>query len=91
MDVKIKAMTLAEYEKYLAYLNECYEKVNDKKMQTFEMGMFVMKWVAKEIYGIDPYTLHPGTLKYIADKTVEMTEKSEIEDEKNSVKSGSGE
>ena len=91
MDVKIKSMTLAEYEKYLAYLNECYEKVNDKKMQTFEMGMFVMKWVAKEIYGIDPYTLHPGTLKYIADKTVEMTEKSEIEDEKNSVKSGSGE
>jgi hypothetical protein len=91
MDVKIKAMTLAEYEKYLAYLNECYEKVNDKKMQTFEMGMLVMKWVAKEIYGIDPYTLHPGTLKYIADKTVEMTEKSEIEDEKNSVKSGSGE
>ena len=91
MDVKVKAMTLAEYEKYLAYLNECYEKVNDKKMQTFEMGMLVMKWVAKEIYGIDPYTLHPGTLKYIADKTVEMTEKSEIEDEKNSVKSGSGE
>ena len=91
MDLKIKAMTLAEYEKYLAYLNECYEKVNDKKMQTFEMGMLVMKWVAKEIYGIDPYTLHPGTLKYIADKTVEMTEKSEIEDEKNSVKSGSGE
>lgn len=91
MEIKVKAMTLVEYEKYLAYLNECYEKVNDKKMQTFEMGLLVMKWVAKEIYGLDPYTLHPGTLKYIADKTVEMTEKSEIEDEKNSVKSGIGE
>ena len=91
MEIKVKAMTLAEYEKYLAYLNECYEKVNDKKMQTFEMGMLVMKWVAKEIYGLDPYTLHPGTLKHIADKTVELTEKSEIEDEKNSVKSGIGE
>ena len=43
MEIKVKAMTLAEYEKYLAYLNECYEKVNDKKMQTFEMGMLVMK------------------------------------------------
>ena len=91
MEIKVKAMTLAEYEKYLAYLNECYEKVNDKKMQTFEMGMLVMKWVAKEVYGLDPYTLHPGTLKYVADKTVEMTEKSEIEDEKNSEKSGTGE
>jgi len=91
MEIKVKAMGLDQYEKYLAYLDECYEKVNKKEMQTYEMGLRVMKWVAKEIYGIDPYTLHPGTLKYIADKTVELTEKSEIDDEKNSEKSGIGE
>ncbi len=91
MEIKVKAMALDQYEKYLAYLNECYEKVNNKEMQTYEMGMSVMKWVAKEIYGLDPYSMHPGTLKYIADKTVELTEKSEIEDEKNSEKSGIGE
>ena len=91
MEIKVKSMALAQYEKYLAHVDECYEKVNKKEMQTYEMGLNVMKWVAKEVYGLDPYTLHPGTLKYIADKTVEMTEKSEIEDEKNSGKSGTGE
>ena len=89
--MEIRAMTLTEYEKYLGYLNECYEKVNNKEIQTYEMGMLVMKWVAKEIYGIDPYTLRPGTLKHLSDKTIELTEKSEIEDEKNSVTSGIGE
>lgn len=91
MEIKVKSMALDQYEKYLAYLDECYEKVNKKEMQTYEMGLLVMKWVAKEIYGLDPYELHPGTLKYIADKTVAMTEKSEIDDEKNSEKSGNGE
>lgn len=89
--MEIKAMTLPEYEKYLGYLNDCYEKVNNKEMKTYEMGMLVMKWVAKEIYGIDPYTLRPGTLKYLSDKTIELTEKSEIEDEKNLMTSGIGE
>ena len=91
MEIKVKAMALDQYEKYLAHVDECYEKVNKKEMQTYEMGLRVMKWVAKEVYGLDPYTLHPGTLKYIADKTGEMREKSEKEEEKNSEKSGIGE
>ena len=91
MEIKVKPMTLEQYEKYLAFANEGYDMVNDKKKRITDFSVDIMKWVAKEIYGLDPYTLHPGTLKYIADKTVELTEKSEIEDEKNSEKSGSGE
>lgn len=89
--MKIKSMDLKQYEQYLAFANEGYEQVNDKKKHITEFSVDIMKWVAKEVYGLDPYTLHPGTLKYIADKTIELTEKSEIEDEKNSVKSGNGE
>ena len=91
MEIKVKAMTLDQYEKYLSFANEGYDLVNDKKKRITDFSVDIMKWIAKEIYGLDPYTMRPGTLKYIADKTVELTEKSEIEDEKNSVKSGIGE
>ena len=91
MEIKVKSMTLEQYEKYLAFANEGYDMVNDKKKRITDFSVDIMKWIAKEIYGLDPYTMRPGTLKYIADKTVELTEKSEIEDEKNSVKSGIGE
>ena len=91
MEIKVKAMTLDQYEKYLAFANEGYDLVNDKKKRITDFSVDIMKWIAKEIYGLDPYTMRPGTLKYIADKTVELTEKSEIEDEKNSAKSGIGE
>ena len=90
MEIKVKPMTLEQYEKYLAFANEGYDMVNDKKKRITDFSVDIMKWIAKEIYGLDPYTMRPGTLKYIADKTVELTEKSEIEDEKNSVKSGIG-
>ena len=91
MEIKVKPMTLEQYEKYLAFANEGYDMVNDKKKRITDFSVDIMKWIAKEIYGLDPYTMRPGTLKYIADKTVELTEKSEIKDEKNSVKSGIGE
>ena len=91
MEIKVKPMTREPYEKYLAFANEGYDLVNDKKKRITDFSVDIMKWIAKEIYGLDPYTMRPGTLKYIADKTVELTEKSEIEDEKNSVKSGIGE
>lgn len=91
MEIKVKPMTLEQYEKYLAFANEGYDMVNDKKKRITDFSVDIMKWIAKEIYGLDPYTMRPGTLKYIADKTVELTEKSEIEDEKNSAKSGIGE
>ena len=91
MEIKVKPMTLEQYEKYLAFANEGYDMVNDKKKRITDFSVDIMKWIAKEIYGLDPYTMRPGTLKYIADKTVELTEKSEIEDEKNSKKSGIGE
>ena len=71
-------MTLEQYEKYLAFANEGYDMVNDKKKRITDFSVDIMKWIAKEIYGLDPYTMRPGTLKYIADKTVELTEKSEI-------------
>ena len=89
--VTVKPMTLDQYEKYLAFANDGYEKVNNKEMRVTEFSVAVMKWVAKEVYGLDPYTMRPGTLKYLADKTVELTEESEIKDEKNSETSGTGE
>ena len=91
MEIKVKAMTLEQYEKYLAFANKGYDLVNDKKKHITEFSVDIMKWISKEVYGLDPYAMRPGTLKYIADKTVELTEKSEIEDEKNSEKSGLGE
>ena len=91
MDIKIKAMELGQYEKYLAFISEGYEKVNEKKKRAAEFALETQKWVVQEVYGIDPYTMHPGTMRYVAEKTVELTEKSEIEDEKNSEKSGIGE
>ena len=91
MEIKIKAMGLDQYEKYLAFISDGYEEVNAKKKRAAEFALEAQKWVVKEIYGLDPYEMRPGTLRYIADKTVELTEKSEIEDEKNSETSGNGE
>ena len=32
MEIKVKSMALDQYEKYLAHVDECYEKVNKKEI-----------------------------------------------------------
>ena len=80
-----------EYEKYLDFIEDTDQKVKDKKISLRKSAYELAKWVATEIYGIEDLSCTPGTLFDILNKTVELTDKSELEDEKNSVTSGIGE
>ena len=90
-DIKVRPLTMDEYEKYLDFIEDTDQKVKDKKISLRKSAYELAKWVAKEIYGIEDLTCTPGTLFDILNKTVELTDKSELEDEKNSVTSGIGE
>lgn len=90
-DVEIRALTMDEYEKYLDYIEDTDKKVQDKKISLRKSAYELAKWVAKEIYHIEELNCTPGTLFDLLNRTVELTDKSEIEDEKNSVTSGIGE
>ena len=85
MEFNLRKMSPAEYEAYLDKLDEFTEKVNKKELTPRKFAYKTMEWGVKTIYGIDIKNteLSPGT--------VQMTEKSELDDEKNSEKSGSGE
>lgn len=89
--MELRAMTLAEYEEYLKALNGWIEQQKKGEIQVYEVGLLAQKWVAEKVYKVDPYTLRPGVLKKLADKTVDLTEQEEEKDEKNSVTSGNGE
>lgn len=93
MEFNLRKMTPAEYEEYLDKLDELTEKVNKKEITPRKFAYKTMEWGVKTIYGIDinNTALSPGTLFDIFEKTVQMTEKSELDDEKNSGKSGTGE
>lgn len=90
-DIKIRPLTMDEYEKYLDFIEDTDEKVKDKKITLRKSAYELAKWVAKEIYHLEDLNCTPGTLFDILNKTIEMTDKSELEDEKNSVTSGIGE
>ena len=90
-EVKIRALTMDEYEKYLDFIEDTDKKVQDKKITLRKSAYELAKWVAKEIYHIEDLSCTPGTLFDLLNKTVELTDKSELEDEKNFVKSGIGE
>jgi len=91
MDIEVRALSIAEYEKYLEMLDELTEKVNKKELTPRTFALSIAKWIGTEIYGLDMETIKPGTLFDLSDKTVKLTEESEIKDEKNSVTSGIGE
>ena len=93
MEFNLRKMSPAEYEEYLDKLDEFTEKVNKKELTPRKFAYKTMEWGVKTIYGIDIKNteLSIGTLFDIFEKTVQMTEKSELDDEKNSEKSGSGE
>lgn len=89
--MELRAMTLSEYEEYLKELNTWIEQQKKGDIQVYEVGLKAQKWIAEKVYKIDPYTVRPGVLKKMADKTVDLTEQEEDKDEKNSVTSGNGE
>ena len=90
-EVEIRALTMDEYEKYLDFIEDTDQKVKDKKISLRKSAYELAKWVAKEVYHVDDLSCTPGTLFDLLNKTVELTDKSELEDEKNSVTSGIGE
>ena len=90
-EVEIRALTMDEYEKYLDFIETTDQKVKDKKISLRKSAYELAKWVAKEIYHVEDLNCTPGTLFDLLNKTVELTDKSELEDEKNSVESGIGE
>ena len=90
-DVKVRALTIDEYEKYLDYIEQTDKDVADKKVSLRKSAYELAKWVAKEIYHVENLNCTPGTLFDLLNRTVELTDKSELADEKNSEKSGIGE
>ena len=90
-DIKPRALTIDEYEKYLDFIEETDKKVADKKVSLRKSAYELAKWVAKEIYHVEELDCTPGTLFDILNKTVTLTDKSELADEKNSEASGTGE
>ena len=90
-EVEIRALTMDEYEKYLDFIEETDQKVKDKKISLRKSAYELAKWVAKEVYHVEDLSCTPGTLFDLLNRTVELTDKSELEDEKNSVESGIGE
>ena len=90
-DIKPRALTIDEYEKYLDFIEETDKKVADKKVSLRKSAYELAKWVVKEIYHVEELDCTPGTLFDVLNRTVELTDKSELADEKNSVTSGIGE
>ena len=90
-DIKPRALTIDEYEKYLDFIEKTDKDVADKKVSLRKSAYELAKWVAKEIYHVEELSCTPGTLFDVLNRTVELTDKSELADEKNSVTSGTGE
>ena len=90
-DIKPRALTIDEYEKYLDFIEKTDKDVADKKVSLRKSAYELAKWVAKEIYHVEKLNCTPGTLFDVLNRTVELTDKSELADEKNSVTSGTGE
>ena len=90
-DIKPRALTIDEYEKYLDFIEKTDKDVADKKVSLRKSAYELAKWVAKEIYHVEELNCTPGTLFDVLNRTVELTDKSELADEKNSEASGTGE
>ncbi len=90
-DIKPRALTIDEYEKYLDFIEKTDKDVADKKVSLRKSAYELAKWVAKEIYHVEELNCTPGTLFDVLNRTVELTDKSELADEKNSGTSGTGE
>ncbi len=91
--ITAKPMTYKQYKDFLKFKDLAEEKGKKEKLSNQEIFFSVADWVAKEVYDIDPDTTKhtPGTMVDLANKTVILSDQSEVEDLKNLEKSGTGE
>lgn len=78
------AMTIEQYEKYLDFIDK-YGDNSEEARGEAKFYFALTKWTATEVYGIDlkSTAMTPGTITSLWRKTVELTEKDELEDLKN--------
>lgn len=88
-----KPMTYKQYKDFLKFKESVNEKGKKEKLSNENQMFEISDWVAKEVYGIDPDTTEhtAGTMVDLANKTVILSNQSEVEDLKNLGKSGTGE
>lgn len=82
-----RAMTLVEYDKFLDFAS------SDKLTKSKKQSWLSMVWILENVYEfkLEECDITPGTLMALADITVQLTQKSEIDDLKNLEQSGTGE
>ena len=80
-------MTLIEYDKFLDFAS------SDKLTKSKKQSWLSMVWILENVYEfkLEECDITPGTLMALADITVQLTQKSEIDDLKNLEQSGTGE
>ena len=91
-------MTFTEFEEYCDFLEENEKQEKEETGINKDAAMLkaknrLSKWVMQHIYNIDVAKLKCSwmTITKFVDQTEKLTMKSELEDEKNSEKSGNGE
>lgn len=83
MDIKARSLTMDEYETYLDKVEEYDKKVDAKEMSRIKYVVNLAKYILTEIYQVEVEKYNPGTIIDLYQKTIKLTEQSEVEDEKN--------
>lgn len=83
MDIKARSLTMDEYETYLDKVEEYDKKVDAKEMSRIKYVINMAKYILTEIYQVEVEKYNPGTIIDLYQKTIKLTEQSEVEDEKN--------
>ena len=83
MDIQVRSLTMDEYETYLDKVEEYDKKVDAKEMSRFKYVLNLAKYILTEIYHVEVAKYNPGTVIDLYQKTMKLTEQSEVEDEKN--------
>jgi hypothetical protein len=81
MKITPKAMNFEQFEEYADFL----AGMEKDKVSNFKKTLESAKWVAEKIYNIDVKTakVTPGTILDLLVKTKDLTETSQLEEEKN--------
>lgn len=90
--ITAKPMTYKQYKDFLDFKETITEKGKKEKFSDEKQMFFLADWVAKEVYNIDPEitALTAGTMVDLTNKTIILSNKSEVEDLKNLEESGIG-
>lgn len=88
-----KAMNYKQYKDFLKLKESVNEKGKKEKLSNENQTLLLADWVVKEVYDIDPDTTQNtfGTIVDLTNKTIILSNQSEVEDLKNLEKSGTGE